>query len=76
MAFHPAQWRYREHSLHEPPGLVPAIRVLFYAGRCPARSPEEPNMAETKLRGVIAAVATPVNEDGSPDTARATKLAR
>ena len=33
-------------------------------------------MAETKLRGVIAAVATPVNEDGSPDTARATKLAR
>ena len=33
-------------------------------------------MAETKLRGVIAAVATPVDEDGSPDTARATKLAR
>ena len=33
-------------------------------------------MAETKLRGVIAAVATPVGEDGSPDTARATKLAR
>ena len=33
-------------------------------------------MAETKLRGVIAAVATPVNEDGSPDIARATKLAR
>src|ERR1700760_1893281 len=33
-------------------------------------------MPETKLRGVIAAVATPVNEDGSPDTARATKLAR
>ena len=33
-------------------------------------------MAETKLRGVIAAVATPINEDGSPDTARATKLAR
>src|SRR4029079_6796216 len=30
----------------------------------------------TKLRGVIAAVATPVNEDGSPDTARATRLAR
>src|SRR5919206_2575625 len=30
----------------------------------------------TKLRGVIAAIATPVNEDGSPDTARATKLAR
>ena len=33
-------------------------------------------MADTKLRGVIAAVATPINEDGSPDTARATKLAR
>ena len=33
-------------------------------------------MSTTKLRGVIAAVATPVNEDGSPDTARATKLAR
>ncbi len=33
-------------------------------------------MAESKLRGVIAAVATPVNEDGSPDIARATKLAR
>jgi 4-hydroxy-tetrahydrodipicolinate synthase len=29
-----------------------------------------------KLRGVIGAVATPVAEDGSPDTARATKLAR
>ena len=28
------------------------------------------------LRGVIAAVATPVNEDGAPDSARATKLAR
>jgi len=33
-------------------------------------------MAPSKLRGVIAAVATPVNEDGSPDTGRATKLAR
>ena len=33
-------------------------------------------MSNTKLRGVIAAVATPINEDGSPDTARATKLAR
>ena len=33
-------------------------------------------MPDTKLRGVIAAIATPVNEDGSPDTARATKLAR
>ncbi len=30
----------------------------------------------TKLRGVIAAVATPAAEDGAPDTARATKLAR
>ena len=30
----------------------------------------------TKLRGVIAAVATPINEDGSPDVTRATKLAR
>src|SRR6185436_10117062 len=33
-------------------------------------------MPNSKLRGVIAAVATPVNEDGSPDIARATKLAR
>jgi 4-hydroxy-tetrahydrodipicolinate synthase len=33
-------------------------------------------MTDKKLRGVIAAVATPVTEDGSPDTARATKLAR
>src|ERR1700741_1297035 len=33
-------------------------------------------MPNTKLRGVIAPVATPVNEDGSPDSARATKLAR
>src|SRR5665213_3175620 len=33
-------------------------------------------MTPTKLRGVIAAVATPVSEDGAPDTARATKLAR
>jgi 4-hydroxy-tetrahydrodipicolinate synthase len=33
-------------------------------------------MAQSKLRGVIAAVATPVSEDGSPDTGRATKLAR
>jgi 4-hydroxy-tetrahydrodipicolinate synthase len=30
----------------------------------------------TNLRGVIAAVATPVIEDGSPDLVRATKLAR
>ncbi len=29
-----------------------------------------------KLSGVIAAVATPIGEDGSPDNARATKLAR
>ncbi len=33
-------------------------------------------MPNIKIRGVIAAVATPVGEDGSPDTARATKLAR
>ena len=33
-------------------------------------------MAETKLRGVIAAVATAVDEAGSPDAARSTKLAR
>ncbi len=33
-------------------------------------------MAETKLRGVIAAVATPVAEDGTPDKTRALKLAR
>src|SRR5262249_12590984 len=29
-----------------------------------------------KLSGVIAAIATPINEVGSPDTGRATKLAR
>jgi 4-hydroxy-tetrahydrodipicolinate synthase len=29
-----------------------------------------------KLSGVIAAISTPVQEDGAPDTARATKLAR
>src|SRR6201989_1797556 len=33
-------------------------------------------MPDTKLRGVIAAIPTPINEDGSPDLARATKLAR
>ena len=33
-------------------------------------------MSDTKLRGVIAAIATPITESGSPDTARATKLAR
>jgi len=33
-------------------------------------------MAQSKLRGVIAAVATPIAEDGSPDTTRATRLAR
>jgi 4-hydroxy-tetrahydrodipicolinate synthase len=33
-------------------------------------------MSESKLRGVIAAVATAVDERGAPDTARATKLAR
>lgn len=33
-------------------------------------------MPATHLKGVIAAVATPVTEDGEPDTARAVKLAR
>jgi 4-hydroxy-tetrahydrodipicolinate synthase len=33
-------------------------------------------MSESKLRGVIAAIATPVDERGTPDIARATKLAR
>jgi 4-hydroxy-tetrahydrodipicolinate synthase len=33
-------------------------------------------MAESKLRGVIAAIATPIHDDGAPDAARATKLAR
>jgi 4-hydroxy-tetrahydrodipicolinate synthase len=33
-------------------------------------------MPDVKLSGVIAAVATPVAENGSPDLARATKLAR
>jgi 4-hydroxy-tetrahydrodipicolinate synthase len=33
-------------------------------------------MSQKKLSGVIAAIATPVNETGAPDTARATKLAR
>jgi 4-hydroxy-tetrahydrodipicolinate synthase len=33
-------------------------------------------MPDVKLSGVIAAVATPVAEDGAPDLARATKLAR
>jgi 4-hydroxy-tetrahydrodipicolinate synthase len=33
-------------------------------------------VSQTKLRGVIAAVATPVTEDGSPDIDRALKLAR
>src|SRR3954469_24654062 len=32
--------------------------------------------SNSKLRGVIAAVATPINEDGSPDVVRATRLAR
>jgi 4-hydroxy-tetrahydrodipicolinate synthase len=31
---------------------------------------------ETKLRGVIAAIATPIDEIGTPDSGRATKLAR
>jgi 4-hydroxy-tetrahydrodipicolinate synthase len=33
-------------------------------------------MPDTSLRGVIAAIATPVDDAGAPDTARATKLAR
>ena len=33
-------------------------------------------MAQGKLSGVIAAVATPIREDGAPDTDRAVKLAR
>src|SRR6201985_671459 len=33
-------------------------------------------MPAPALRGVIAAVATPVDQKGEPDTARATKLAR
>jgi 4-hydroxy-tetrahydrodipicolinate synthase len=33
-------------------------------------------MAQNRLSGVIAAVATPVEANGEPDTARATKLAR
>src|ERR1700680_3117129 len=33
-------------------------------------------MSDKKLRGVIAAIATPVDESGTPDIARATKLAR
>jgi 4-hydroxy-tetrahydrodipicolinate synthase len=33
-------------------------------------------MPESALRGVIAAIATPVDANGEPDTARATKLAR
>jgi 4-hydroxy-tetrahydrodipicolinate synthase len=33
-------------------------------------------MSESKLRGVIAAIATAVDESGAPDCARATKLAR
>jgi 4-hydroxy-tetrahydrodipicolinate synthase len=33
-------------------------------------------MVKSDLRGVIAAIATPIEQDGSPDLARATKLAR
>jgi 4-hydroxy-tetrahydrodipicolinate synthase len=33
-------------------------------------------MTNSTLRGVIAAIATPIDESGAPDTARATKLAR
>src|SRR5262245_5771090 len=46
------------------------------AHRASRNPPGTPPMSPTKLKGVIAAVATPVNADGSPDTARATKLAR
>src|SRR5712672_4602001 len=42
------------------------------------RSPQdkENRMPESALRGVIAAIATPVDQSGEPDCARATKLAR
>ena len=33
-------------------------------------------MAQKKLSGVIAAISTPVRDDGAPDLERATKLAR
>jgi len=33
-------------------------------------------MPESALRGVIAAIATPIDQSGEPDCARATKLAR
>src|SRR3954469_10685351 len=33
-------------------------------------------MSQRNLSGVIAAISTPVQEDGAPDTARAIKLAR
>src|ERR1700754_446305 len=33
-------------------------------------------MSNKKTHGVVAAVATPINDDGSPDIARATRLAR
>jgi 4-hydroxy-tetrahydrodipicolinate synthase len=33
-------------------------------------------MSQRKLSGVIAAITTPIQDDGAPDTARATKLAR
>ena len=33
-------------------------------------------MSQPKLRGVIAAISTPIREDGAPDLERATKLAR
>jgi len=42
------------------------------------RSPQdkENRMPESALRGVIAAIATPIDQSGEPDCARATKLAR
>ncbi len=33
-------------------------------------------MSQPKLRGVIAAISTPIRDDGAPDPERATKLAR
>src|ERR1700716_2769724 len=42
------------------------------------RTPQnkENRMPESALRGVIAAIATPIDQSGEPDCARATKLAR
>jgi 4-hydroxy-tetrahydrodipicolinate synthase len=64
-------------------GLVPATHVLFHRrkawmpGTKPGMTEEiwEDDLAKT-LSGVIAAIATPVAEDGAPDLKRAVKLAR